>query len=527
MISATPIRRGHRRRGRRRDARRRRGGSAGSHRGADQALPDPQPHRRGPGRHVRRAGQRRRGQLGVAHLRHRQGRRLPGRPGRRRDHVQGGHRRGARPGEDGAAVQPHPRGPHRPAPLRRAHPRPRQGPGAPGLLRRRPHRPHDPADAVPELRQARRRVLQRVLRAGPGAHPDPDGPGGHRRRRLRAGHRRDPRLPRQGGRLRHRRLRQDVQDHLQRAHPDRRRHRHRVPQGTSAGGHGVLPVPPDRPGRPGHPALRGRARRGRPPAQRGGRALHGALRPDDQGPRAARHRRPLDGARGARGPRRRPAQGLRLPRPAPPRRGRAGGEAARHHRVRPHLPGRRAGHRAGPGLPDRALRDGRHPDQRHRTRCCGTTRPPSRACTPPASAPACRCTAPTGWAPTRCWTSTSSAAGPASPRPSTRSGHDFVDLPPDPAAMVVGWVGRHPLRARQRARRRHPRRAAADDGQQRRGVPHRGDAQAGAHRHPRAQGALPRITVHDKGKRFNSDLLEADRAGLPARPGRGHRSSAR
>ena len=49
------------------------------------------------------------------------------------------------------------------------------------------------------------RVLQRVLRAGPGAHPDPDRPGGHRRGRLRAGHRRDPRLPRQGRRDRHRR----------------------------------------------------------------------------------------------------------------------------------------------------------------------------------------------------------------------------------------------------------------------------------------------------------------------------------
>ena len=74
--------------------------------------------------------------------------------------------------------------------------------------------------------------------------------------------------------------------------------------------------------------------------------------------------------------------------------------------------------------------------------------------------------------------------------------------------------GRHPLRARQRAGRRHPRRPAADDGQQRRGVPHRGDAQAGAHRHPRAQGALPRITVHDKGKRFNTDLLEAVELGF-------------
>ena len=54
-----------------------------------------------------------------------------------------------------------------------------------------------------------------------------------------------------------------------------------------------------------------------------------------------------------------------------------------------------------------------------------------------------------------------------------------------------GRLGRrHPLRARQRARRRHPHRAAAVDGQQRRGVPHRGDAEAGAHRHPRAQGAI-------------------------------------
>ena len=41
---------------------------------------------------------------------------------------------------------------------------------------------------------------------------------------------------------------------------------------------------------------------------------------------------------------------------------RARGEAARHHRVRPHLPRRRAGHRAGAGVSDRALRDGRHPD---------------------------------------------------------------------------------------------------------------------------------------------------------------------
>ena len=141
---------------------------------------------------------------------------------------------------------------------------------------------------------------------------------------------------------------------------------HRVPQGTSVGGHGVSPVPSDRPCRAGHPDLRGGARRGRQPAQRRGRAVHGALRPDHRGPGAARHRRPLDGARGAGGPRRRPAQGLRLHRRAPPRRGRARGEAARHHRVRPHLPGCRPGHGAGAGLPDLPLRDGRYPDHGER-----------------------------------------------------------------------------------------------------------------------------------------------------------------
>ena len=78
-----------------------------------------------------------------------------------------------------------------------------------------------------------------------------------RRRRLRAGHRRDPRLQRQVGHLRDRRLRQGLPHHLQRAHAHRRRHGHRVAQGPAAGGHGVLPVPPDRPRRPRRAALRG------------------------------------------------------------------------------------------------------------------------------------------------------------------------------------------------------------------------------------------------------------------------------
>ena len=49
-----------------------------------QGLPDPLAHRRGPGRHRRRARQHGRGRLALAHVRHRQGRRLAGRPGRHR-----------------------------------------------------------------------------------------------------------------------------------------------------------------------------------------------------------------------------------------------------------------------------------------------------------------------------------------------------------------------------------------------------------------------------------------------------------
>ncbi len=96
----------------------------------------------------------------------------------------------------------------------------------------------------------------------------------------------------------------------------------------------------------GHPALGGGPGRGRLPAQRRGRALHGALRADADGARPARHGQPgdLPGDPGRPGDRR---QGLRLPRRPPPRSEGDRGEAARHHRLRPGLPGRRADHRAG------------------------------------------------------------------------------------------------------------------------------------------------------------------------------------
>jgi succinate dehydrogenase / fumarate reductase flavoprotein subunit len=80
----------------------------------------------------------------------------------------------------------------------------------------------------------------------------------------------------------------------------------------------TLPVPPNGRLQDGHPALRGRPRRGRHPAEQRGRALHGAIRADREGPRTARHGEPRDlpgdqGGQGRRAPPRR-----RLARRAPP-----------------------------------------------------------------------------------------------------------------------------------------------------------------------------------------------------------------
>ena len=135
-------------------------------------------------------------------------------------------------------------------------------------------------------------------------------------------------------------------------------YRHGVP----APGHGVLPVPPDRDRGHRDPAVRGGPRRGRLPAQRLRRAVHGALRADADGARPAGHGQPgdLHGDPGRAGDRR---QGLRLPRRDPPRPEGHRGEAARHHRLCPGLPGRRADQRAGPDPAHRPLRDGRHPDR--------------------------------------------------------------------------------------------------------------------------------------------------------------------
>ena len=100
-------RRPRRRRRRRRPVGRPRARQGRRRRGRpDQALPDPLPHRRRPGRRLCRPGQPGGGPLGVAHVRHHQGWRLPGRPGRGRGARPRGHRDGDRARAHGPAVQP-------------------------------------------------------------------------------------------------------------------------------------------------------------------------------------------------------------------------------------------------------------------------------------------------------------------------------------------------------------------------------------------------------------------------------------
>src|SRR5918996_329713 len=76
----------------------------------------------------------------------------------------------------------------------------------------------------------------------------------------------------------------------QRLHQHRRRPRHGGARRTAPRGHGVLAVPPDRGRGRRRSHHRGRARRGRLPPQQERRALHGALRAQQQGPREPRRR---------------------------------------------------------------------------------------------------------------------------------------------------------------------------------------------------------------------------------------------
>ena len=170
--------------GRRRHARGARAGAGQPQgRGAVQSVPDALAYRRRPGRHRRAARQHHRGQLALAHVRHRQGLRLPRRPGRDRVHVPARDRGRGRARAHGHAVRPHRERRDLPAAFRRPYAELRQPQdGDARLRRRRPHRARHAAHALPAERALEQPVPRRV--DGARSHHRPAG------RRLRRRHRR-------------------------------------------------------------------------------------------------------------------------------------------------------------------------------------------------------------------------------------------------------------------------------------------------------------------------------------------------
>ena len=144
----------------------------------------------------------------------------------------------------------------------------------------------------------------------------------------------------------------------------RRRQRDGAARRTAAAGHGVHPVPPDRDLRCRLPDHRGGARRRRLYDQCRGRALHGALCAARQGSRFTRRGQPGDDDRDPRGPRLRAAKG---PHPAASRASRrpncCTSACPEFRRRRKIFSGVECDARADPGVADRALQHGRHPDQ--------------------------------------------------------------------------------------------------------------------------------------------------------------------
>ncbi len=179
--------------------------------------------------------------------------------------------------------------------------------GQPRLRRRRPHRPCHPAHAVSAEPEARRGVLRRILRA----RPD-HGRGRHlpRRHRLEPGGRQHPPLPRPNRGAGNRRLRPHLPVLHLGAYLHRRRQRHGAARRPAVPGHGVRAVPPHRHLPRRLPDHRGRPRRRRLPDQQRRRALHGALRPQRQGPGQPRRGVALDDHRDQRRSRLRAEQGL-------------------------------------------------------------------------------------------------------------------------------------------------------------------------------------------------------------------------
>ena len=217
-----------------------------------------------------------------------------------------------------------------------------------------------------------------------------------------------------------------------------------------------------------------------------------------------------------RGPRHGTEEGLRPSARGPPRPEGHRREAPRHHRVRADLPRRRAADRGSPDPADRALRDGRHPDEhrragrrrRRRTRRCP-------ACTRPASARACRCTARTVSARTRCSTSSCSDVAAESRWPRRPSGR--LRRLPEIARAATREAARKILldATRLESIGAHPRRAAAamDDDC---GVYRTDDTLRRARwtRRAAAGDVTARPASDDKSQRYNTDLMEAVELGF-------------
>ncbi len=163
--------------------------------------------------------------------------------------------------------------------------------GAAHLCSGRPHRPRHPARAVPAVPQAQHRVLRGISGARPA-----DGRGGRLQgfACMESGGGDAASFPRPSHGAGDRRVWPRLFLLHRRPHLHRRRQCHGAARRAAAGGHGIHPVPPDRNLRLRVPDHRRRARRGRLSHQFAGRALHGALRAERQGPGGPGRRLPFD-----------------------------------------------------------------------------------------------------------------------------------------------------------------------------------------------------------------------------------------
>ena len=336
------------------------------------------------------------------------------------------------------------------------------------LLRGRPHRPHDPADALPAVRQARRHLLRRVPRARllVDGRRSARGVVALRARRPASCTSSTPRpcMFATGGFGRMFKITSNAHaltgDGLGARLPPRAS-RSRTWSSSSS----------TRRASTGSASSSPRPRAARAASCATARASGSwSATPDAHGPRAARHGQPRDLPGDPRGRGAGERQGLRLPRPDPPRAQRSS------RRSCPTSPSSRAiylgvepDHGADARPADGPLRHGRHPDRhrrpgRHATRTARSC----RACTRRASARASACTAPTAWAPTR--SSTCRVRPPRGPRMAART----------PAGRRAELGRRRGAGARRRSRRSgtgdrgRERRATSarpaehDDGQRRR-----------------------------------------------------------